>query len=72
MTVLNAAALKATHPMLPEGWRRSMTSIQNDGGPWACPAAACGGPSYLPWRCSRCGHNLADDGSTAGRQGATR
>lgn len=70
MTVLTADRLVDIHPMLPSGWRRSMTRIRRGGGPWECDA--CGGPSYLCYRCSKCGHNLCDDGSTAGRQGVNR
>lgn len=40
------------------GWERSMASIRNDGGPWACNV--CGGPSYLCYRCSQCGADLVD------------
>lgn len=57
-TLLSAEELEETHPMLPSGWRRSMGSIRRDGGPWPC--GNCGGPSYLIYRCSRCGNNLVE------------
>jgi len=47
-------------------WRRSMASVRNAGGPWACPA--CGTASLLVYRCSACGRDLADVGSTHGRE----
>ena len=56
MTPLTASMLSATHPCLPAGWRRGMATIRAQGGPWAC--GACGGPSYLTYRCSKCGHDL--------------
>lgn len=59
MTILTAEELAETHPMLPDGWRASMSSIKNDGGPWPCEA--CGGPSYLCYRCSQCGRDLASE-----------
>lgn len=70
MPVLTADALEETHPYLPGGWQRSMQRIQRDGGPWPC--GACDSPSYLCYRCSSCGHDLAGDGSTAGRQGVNK
>lgn len=33
---------------------------------------ACGFPSKVCYRCSSCGHDLAADGVTAGRQGVDR
>ncbi|MDY6780776.1 MAG: hypothetical protein SV760_09615 [Halobacteria archaeon] len=57
MPILTADMLADTHPMLPEDFRRSMSSIRNRGGPWECPV--CGGPSYLCYRCSKCGNDLA-------------
>lgn len=69
---LTAEELSDAHPMLPDGWRRSMSAIRRRGGPWGCPA--CGGPSYLTYRCSSCGKNLAgEEKSSAGRsQGGRR
>ena len=66
MTTLTAADLAETHPCLPAGYRVGMAVVRAQGGPWAC--YACGGPSYLTYRCSKCGHDLASKGKeTAGR-----
>lgn len=71
IAILSAPELAGAHPMLPSGWSRSMQRIRQDGGPWPCDA--CGGPSYLIYRCSKCGHNLCGDSrGTAGRQGVNR
>jgi len=35
-----------------------------------CPA--CGAESDVCYRCDACGHDLAGEGSTAGRQGVER
>jgi len=68
MTVLTAADLEAVHTYLarsrPE-WRRSMASIRAEGGPWRC--GSCDAPSYLCYRCSRCGRDLAGDTTTHAR-----
>ena len=56
MTTLTAADLAETHPHLPAGYRFGMAVVRAQGGPWAC--YACGGPSYLTYRCSKCGHDL--------------
>lgn len=56
--VISPETVGAAHPELPEGFRRSMASIKNHGGPWKCPG--CGGPSYLCYRCSKCGKDLAE------------
>lgn len=66
MTVLTADQLADAHPMLPSGWQRSMTRIRRGGGPWTCKA--CGGPSYLCYRCSACGKDLAGKGSAEDRR----
>jgi hypothetical protein len=68
MTVLTADDIGAVHRYIgrnrPE-WSRSLASIRAEGGPWYC--AACDGPSYLCYRCSKCGRDLAGDGGTSGR-----
>lgn len=56
MSLLTADDLAAAHPYLPDGWRRGMTGIRRDGGPWPC--RVCDGPSYLLYRCSKCGADL--------------
>lgn len=56
MTVLTAEELTETHAELPDGWRKPMAKIIAQGGPWACPQ--CTGPSYLMYRCSKCGCDL--------------
>jgi len=53
---LSAEELAETHPNLPSDWSMSMQSIKSRGGPWACPG--CGGPSYVEYRCSKCGKDL--------------
>lgn len=58
MVILDADLLAATHPWLPDDWARSMAQIRRAGGPWACDA--CGGPSYIVYRCSACGADLAE------------
>ena len=63
---MTAEDLAETHPELPEGWRRSIGNIHNDGGPWLCPS--CDRASYLCYRCSRCGHDLAGETMTSGRE----
>jgi hypothetical protein len=68
MAGLTADDLAGTHEYLAENhpdWARSMASIRNEGGPWAC--STCGGPSYLCYRCSACGANLAADTATHSR-----
>lgn len=72
MSILTASQLADTHPMLPDDWRASMPAIRRDGGPWTCDAASCGGPSYLCYRCSKCGNNLCEEGSNTARQGVNR
>ena len=71
MTVLTASKLAGRHTYLSTNrpdWRRSMESIKEQGGPWAC--GSCDAPSYLAYRCSMCGRDLAkSDTSTAGRAG---
>jgi hypothetical protein len=65
MTVLTAEDVGGRHAHLAEHrpeWRRSMWSIRNDGGPWACPV---GHASLLIYRCSVCGRDLATLGSGA-------
>jgi len=52
--------LRESHPE----WSASLASIQAKGGPWGCPA--CGTASMLCYRCSRCGADLAGNGTTAG------
>lgn len=65
---LTADDLEETHPHLPDDFRRSMHEIRRRGGPWPC--GACGGPSYIVYRCSACGRNLVDESSaTAGVRG---
>lgn len=70
MTTLTSEALTETHPNLKPGFRRSMQQIKRRGGPFDCEA--CGGPSYQCYRCSKCGHNLAGSGGSAGRIGGER
>ena len=70
MPILTADRLAETHPMLPDDFRRSMGGIRRDGGPWPC--GACGGPSYLVYRCSACGHNLCGGGTKGREMGAQR
>jgi len=69
MTVLDTDMIGEVHRYLarnkPE-WSRSMASIKAEGGPWACPS--CEAPSYLSYRCSRCGRDLAESTSTHGRE----
>lgn len=69
--ILTAEKLQDVHPELPEDFRKSMASIQVDGGPWDCKA--CGGPSYLCYRCSKCGADLVGekDGVGASSQGGS-
>lgn len=55
---LTAEKLAETHPNLPDGWSRSMGYIRRVGGPWDCEC--CGGPSYLLYRCSKCGYDLCE------------
>lgn len=60
--MLAASDLADTHEYLAQArpeWERPMASIRNEGGPWEC--SLCGGPSYLCYRCSKCGNDLADD-----------
>jgi len=68
MTVLTTADVGDRHRYLararPE-WQSSMASVRNAGGPYECRA---GHASLLSYRCSVCGTDLADKGSTAGRQ----
>lgn len=62
MTILTTDKIGGTHRYLARNcpdWQASMTSIQGKGGPWYC--AACDGPSYLCYRCSRCGCDLTGD-----------
>lgn len=59
MSVLTADDLAETHPELPPDWRKSMAQIRWMGGPWEC--TNCDGPSYLCYRCSKCGTNLAGE-----------
>lgn len=47
-------------------FERSMAGIRLEGGPWPC--GACGNASLLCYRCSACGRDLAEDGSTRGRE----
>lgn len=57
--ILNAAAVGDRHRYLARSrpdWQRSMASIRNVGGPWACPM---GHASLLCYRCSICGRDLA-------------
>lgn len=64
MTVLRAVDLAESHPYLAAnrpGWRKHMELIIRHGGPWECPVDSCGGPSYLSYRCSKCGHDLTED-----------
>ena len=65
MPVLKADDLADTHQYLATArpdWQSSLGAIRNQGGPWDCPG--CGGPSYLCYRCSKCGKDLAR-GSTS-------
>lgn len=62
MTVLTAEKVGGKHTYLAENredWRRSMSAIRRDGGPWPCDF--CDGASLLIYRCSICGDDLADD-----------
>ena len=43
-------------------WRRSMSQIKRDGGPWYCKT--CGTASLLIYRCSACGAELNDSATT--------
>lgn len=70
MTVLRAPDLQDAHPHLPDDWKSSMAAVRLEGGPWPCDS--CRGPSMISYRCSKCGHDLAGEGSTAGRQGVQR
>lgn len=56
MVVLTEEEIGDVHVMLPDGFRRSMSEIKNRGGPWECDT--CGGPSYVCYRCSKCGADL--------------
>ena len=68
MTTLTVAKIGDRHRYLqrnrPE-WSESMASIRAKGGPWRCPS--CAAASYLCYRCSICGRDLAGDGGTGGR-----
>lgn len=70
MTLLTADAVGARHTYLADArpdFRRSMASIRNAGGPWAC--VACESASLTCYRCSICGRDLAKtDNTTAGRE----
>lgn len=58
-TWLTASELAEVHQYLAQAnpdWRKSMALIRAQGGPWDCPV--CGGPSYLCYRCSKCGKDL--------------
>lgn len=56
--VLTAEKL-ADHTFLADDWRRTIGDIRRHGGPWPC--RSCGGPSYLMYRCSKCGKDLASE-----------
>lgn len=61
VTILHADDLNA-HTYLQDNlpdWSSSMQAILNRGGPWDC--GPCGGPSYLSYRCSKCGADLTED-----------
>jgi hypothetical protein len=61
MTVLTTGDAGARHGYLKRarpGWRRSMWSVRNEGGPWECGA---GHASLLSYRCSICGMPLGDE-----------
>jgi hypothetical protein len=68
MTVLTVAKIGDRHRYLarnrPE-WSESMATIRAKGGPWWC--SSCDAPSYLCYRCSICGRDLADEGGLGGR-----
>lgn len=69
MATLDADDLADAHPYLAKAWpqwSRSMASIKLDGGPWPCDT--CPGPSYLTYRCSKCGADLTTAKATSGRQ----
>jgi hypothetical protein len=68
MTMLTAGDVAGKHSYLATArprWSRSMAGVRNEGGPWECPV---GHASLLVYRCSVCGHDLASDTSTTGRQ----
>ena len=44
-------------------WKRSMSGIKRDGGPWHCHT--CDGASFLFYRCSICGAELTGSGKTS-------
>lgn len=64
MTLLTAEKIGETHSYLASArpdFSRSMATIRAHGGPWECPA--CDGVSYLIYRCSQCGKDLARGGA---------
>lgn len=66
---LNGHDISDAHDYLAKArpnWSASMAAIKNRGGPWNCQG--CGGPSYLSYRCSKCGRDLAGDGTSASIQ----
>jgi len=69
MTLLTADKLEGVHQYLADNypmWQKSMASIKEEGGPWWCES--CEGPSYLCYRCSRCGADLSSSKTTHGRE----
>jgi hypothetical protein len=68
MTTLTIEKIGDRHRYLADArpeWSASMASIRRRGGPWYC--GACDAASYLCYRCSICGRDLADDGGMGGR-----
>lgn len=66
---LTADALASRHRYLARArpdWTGSMATIRAQGGPWPC--SSCGNASVLVYRCSACGRDLADEGTTHGGQ----
>jgi hypothetical protein len=61
---LNGTPIGERHRYLRDNrpeFERSLRSIVNEGGPWPC--GSCNAPSYLCYRCSMCGRDLAGEGS---------
>lgn len=48
-----------------EDWEKGMATLRAEGWPWWCES--CSTASFLPWRCSKCGRDLASEGTTTAR-----
>lgn len=60
---IRAAELEETHPEMPAYYRTTIGKLLAKGWPDGYRCANCDGlPSYVPWRCTRCGADLAGSG----------